>query len=148
MKFLHLETWFRKKNIVEWLCGWLRAGTSPEKLALTIALGFVFGVFPMFGVPTLLCSVAAVVWRLNFPALQVVNNLVYPLQVALLWPFLRWGAALFGGAHLTHRWREYASVVSALHATAAWLAFAVPAGLIVYFAVRRLLRWQRGGIAA
>jgi uncharacterized protein (DUF2062 family) len=143
MKSLHVEKWFRKVKIMEWLFAWLRAGTSPEKLALTIASGFVFGVFPMFGVPTALCSVAAAVWRLNFPVLQAVNYLVSPLQIALLWPFLRWGAALFGGVHLTHSWREYASVVAALHATTAWFCFAVPAGLIVYFAVRRLLRWQR-----
>ena len=117
------------------LCHWLREGVSVETLALSVALGFVLGICPLFGVPTVLCGIAAVVLRLNFPALQLVNYLVYPLQLLLLWPFARLGKLLFGAA--PGFW------VLALHTAAAWMCFALPAGLIAYIAMRRLLRWQR-----
>jgi hypothetical protein len=58
-----------------------------ERLAVSLALGAVLGVFPVVGVPTFLCGAVAAVWRLNFPALQLMNYVVYPLQIALLWPF-------------------------------------------------------------
>jgi uncharacterized protein (DUF2062 family) len=126
------------------ITAWLRDESSTEKLALSLALGLVLGVFPFLGVPTILCGIAAAVWRLNFPALQLVNYLAYPLQLALLWPFARFGGALFGVQHL----RGVAGFsLLALRATAAWFCFAVPACLILYWALRRLLRWQRAHLA-
>ena len=70
-------------------------GMSPEAMALSIALGFVLGVFPVPGCPTLLCALAALILRLNGPAVQAVNYLVYPLQLALFAPFMRLGGRLF-----------------------------------------------------
>jgi uncharacterized protein (DUF2062 family) len=131
------------------LAGWLKEGLSPERLALTIALGFVLGVCPIFGVPTLLCTLAAAVLRLNLPAVLLVNYLVYPLQIALLWPFARTGAQLLGAVRLSRAWGAAGSIGTvALHATAAWVCFAVPAGLLVYFAARRLLRWRHAASQA
>jgi len=133
---------FRKigeSRIAERLSAWLREETSTEKLALTLALGLVLGVLPVFGLPTVLCGAAAAIWRLNFPALQLINSLAYPLQIALLWPFARLGGILFGeqlrGAPDLSR--------LALYTTAAWLCFAIPAALVLYPALHRLLRWQR-----
>lgn len=124
----------------ERLAAWLKDERSTEKLAVSLALGAVLGVFPVLGIPTFLCGAAAAVWRLNFPALQLMNYLVYPLQIALLWPFARFGGALFG---VSHRLRGLAGLTAmAYHTTAAWLCFAIPAGLLLYLALRRLLRWQ------
>lgn len=67
---------------------------TPEVLALSLAFGLVLGVFPMYGIPTLLCAGAAVVLRLNHPALQLVNLLSSPLQFALFMPFHRLGERL------------------------------------------------------
>src|SRR5581483_8467642 len=107
------------------ICAWLKDETSTEKLAFSLALGLVLGVFPVLGVPTILCGIAAAVWRLNFPALQLVNYLAYPLQLALLWPFARFGGALFGVSQ--HLRGAGSFTLLALHTTAAWLCFAVPA---------------------
>ncbi len=128
-------------KIIERLSAWLKDESSTEKLALTVALGVVLGVFPFFGIPTILCGLAAAVWRLNFPALQLVNYFAYPLQIALLWPFARLGGALFGASHPLQGLTGLSLI--ALRTTAAWLCFAIPAALILYFAVHRLLRWQR-----
>jgi uncharacterized protein (DUF2062 family) len=74
----------------------LRQGITPEKIALTIALGCFIGVIPMLGTTTILCTLAALAFRLNIPAIQMVNGVVYPLQLILLIPFYRMGAWLFG----------------------------------------------------
>ena len=122
------------------LAAWLKDESSMEKLAVSLALGAVLGVFPVLGVPTFLCGAVAAVWRLNFPALQLMNYIMYPLQIALLWPFARFGGALFG---VSHRLRGLAGLMTmALHTAAAWLCFAVPAGLLLYLALRFFLRWQ------
>ena len=79
-----------------WLKPFIQQGVSPEKIAFTIALGIVLGVTPVLGSTLLLCTLAAIVLRLNLPAIQLVNGAVYPLQFILLIPFYRLGAWMFG----------------------------------------------------
>lgn len=50
----------------------------------------------MLGSTTLLCALAAATLRLNLPAIQLVNAVAYPLQIALLIPFLQLGSRMFG----------------------------------------------------
>ena len=126
-------------------------GMSPEAIALSIALGFALGLFPVPGCPTLLCAMAALVLRLNGPAVQAVNYLVYPLQLALFAPFMRLGGRLFPGParHLPAilhggAWRAVAGVLAAAsHAIAGWLCIGAPAGLLVYILLAYCLR-RRG----
>lgn len=73
----------------------LKQGITPEKIALTVALGAFIGTIPMLGTTTILCTVVALALRLNIPAIQMVNGVVYPLQLILLIPFYRLGAWLF-----------------------------------------------------
>ncbi len=72
---------------------------TPEKIALSVALGAALGVFPALGWSTALCAIAAIVLRLNLPTIQIVNYFVYPAQIALLLPFFRWGEKLFRAPH-------------------------------------------------
>lgn len=67
----------------------------PSQIALCIAMGISLGIFPVLGVTTLLCAMAAFALRLNLPAIQIVNYLVYPLQLILLAPFYATGSWLF-----------------------------------------------------
>jgi uncharacterized protein (DUF2062 family) len=76
----------------------LRQGHTPEKLALSVALGIALGLFPIFGTTTLLCVVAAVALRLNHPAIQLTNQLMYPVQIPLIVVFIRLGDAMLGTA--------------------------------------------------
>ena len=73
----------------------LKEGMSIHKIALCLAMGATLGVFPVLGITTLLCTVAAFVFRLNLPAIQMFNYLVYPVQLALLTPFYSIGSWLF-----------------------------------------------------
>ena len=74
----------------------LRQGVTPEKIALSFAFGLGIGIFPVLGVSTVLCTVVAIVLRLNLPAIQLVNYLASPLQLALIIPFVRVGEHLLG----------------------------------------------------
>lgn len=88
-------SWWQRR-VVAPIVQQLRQGITPRKIALTLALGGVLGIFPILGATTLLCAIAGVWLRLNQPIIQLVNYLVYPLQVALLIPFYRAGERLFG----------------------------------------------------
>ncbi len=89
---------FWKRRIVTPIVAQLKQGATPEKLALTVALGCVLGIFPILGSCTLLCGIAAFALRLNQPVIQLVNYLVYPLQLVLIIPIYRAGEILFGKA--------------------------------------------------
>lgn len=90
---------FWQRRIVAPIVAQFRQGITPEKIALTIALGLVLALFPILGSTTILCALAAVLLRLNQPIIQLVNYLCYPLQIALLIPFYRAGE-WFGTPHL------------------------------------------------
>ncbi|WP_373500431.1 DUF2062 domain-containing protein [Desulfococcus sp.] len=142
-----------QQKVIDPIVKLLRQGISPEKLALCMAVGVVIGVFPVIGSTTLLCTVAALFLRLNLPAMQVVNYLVYPLQIALLIPFFHFGAWLFDiepiplsgtqliamfksepGETVLHLWD------TTLRAIAAWGLVSLPAAVFLYYLLRLILR--------
>jgi uncharacterized protein (DUF2062 family) len=87
---------FWQRRVIAPIASQLTQGVTPEKIALTIALGIALGVFPILGSTTLLCALAGILVRLNQPIIQAVNYLVYPLQLVLLIPFYRAGEHLLG----------------------------------------------------
>ena len=91
---------FWKRRIVTPIVGQLRQGITPEKIALTLALGAVLSIFPILGATTILCTLAAFALGLNQPIIQLTNYLAYPAQLALLIPFYRAGETLFGKQHV------------------------------------------------
>jgi len=90
---------FFKRRLVRPILDLRRQGVTPEKIALSVALGAALGVIPVLGWSTTLCAIAAIFLRLNLPAIQIVNYFVYPAQIALLVPFFRWGEKLFRAPH-------------------------------------------------
>lgn len=129
---------------------WLRQGISPQRLALTLALGFAIGCIPVFGIPTALCLLVALGLRLNVPAIQAANYAAMPLQVALIFPFVRLGGWMFasgthtslqaGFMHESPLKMVWASGSLAGHALAAWLVTAVPTVLLMTVVLTALLR--------
>ncbi len=69
----------------------LRQGVSPHKLALTVALGSTIGLFPVVGITTLLCIAVGAMFKLNQPLLQLVNYAFFPVQLLMIYGFLRLG---------------------------------------------------------
>jgi hypothetical protein len=135
---------------------WLREGVSPQRLALTLALGFVLGCIPLVGVPTGLCMVLALVFRLNLPAIQAANYVAMPFQLALVVPLVRLGAKLVpaGGAldvsaltqspwqMVMHSSGEVATQLGVMagQALLAWLLLAVPVVAVLTMALTGVLR--------
>jgi hypothetical protein len=78
----------RLKSIVQ-------CGLTPQKLSLTISLGSAIGVMPLLWGTTLLSALLAALFKLNQAAMQAVNYLCYPLQIALFIPFCRLGESIF-----------------------------------------------------
>ena len=110
------------------------AGLSPQTIALIVAVGFVLGVFPMYGVPTLLCAAAALILRRNVLAVQLINQLSSPLQLALLIPLDRFGARLIGGHP------AWSLAAAARNAIVGWFCLCVPLGLVLYLFLLFTLR--------
>jgi len=69
----------------------LHQGVSPEELSLSLALGCTVGVFPLWGLTTILCLIVAIVLRLNLVAIQLGNWLMAPFHIGLILPFMRLG---------------------------------------------------------
>ena len=69
----------------------LKQGLSPVKLALVIALGMTLSVFPVLGTTTLICTLVALLFHLNLPAIQFSNYAAFPLPIILFFPFLKLG---------------------------------------------------------
>src|ERR1700761_8955067 len=82
---------FFQRRIVEPLLALLRQGITPKKIALSLACGIVLGLFPVLGTTTALCAIAAFAFGLNLPAVQLVNYFMYPVQLAMIVPFIKAG---------------------------------------------------------
>jgi len=150
---------FLKRRLVRPVLSLLKQGVTPEKMALSLALGLVLGIFPVLGSTTVLCAIAAVVLRLNLPAIQIVNYFVYPIQIILLIPFFRLGEIAFQTPHFPVSAAEiYALAHVSLwntvlllwtttwHAVVVWVLLA-PAVAGIFYAIltpllRRALRRQ------
>ena len=144
-----------KRKVAEWL--W--QGVSPRRLALTLALGFTIGCIPVLGIPTPLCIMLALALRLNLPAIQVANYMAWPLQLVLIVPLTRLGGWLFASGpfqatkasamlHLSPV-NLISQIVSLTgHALVGWLVIAVPAVVLMTFALTVLLRRVPGLAAA
>jgi uncharacterized protein (DUF2062 family) len=135
-----------RRKIVGPLVGLLTQGVSCEKIAWSLTLGIVIGVFPVLGSTTVLCALAAAILRLNLPAIQLVNYLVYPLQFALLVPFIRLGETLFAAQPLRLSLPEMLAMsranlphaisslwVTALQGASAWLLLSPAMVAVLYF---------------
>lgn len=141
------------RKIVDAVVKLLKKGISPEKIALGVAVGVIIGIFPIIGSTTLLCTGVALLLGLNLPAIQLVNYLIYPLQIALLIPFYQFGAWLFGVEPLplsvtqlvtmfkTDFWSSIQQLWAlTLRAIVAWSLICLPAVAALYVILKPILR--------
>lgn len=144
---------FWQRRVVGPLVAQLRQGATPDGLALTSAVGLACGVLPFLGFTTGLCFVAALVLRLNQPVIHVINQLLWPVQLALIVVYVRAGAWLFGAEALPFDpaeiqrvfWSSQAEFWSrfglmGLHALTAWLLTVPIIVGFAYYTLRPVLR--------
>jgi uncharacterized protein (DUF2062 family) len=141
-----VRKWLSRK-ILEPLLALLKQGMSPNRLALCVALGIVIGNIPILGVSTLICAAIALVFRLNLPAIQIVQAAMAPTQILLIIPFVRLGewilrvppqpVSVEEGLALMAQGVGHAIVAlwnSMLHAGLAWMLVA-PLAVFVFYKV-------------
>lgn len=80
-----------KRRLWDPLIALLKSGISPDRLALCVAIGIVVGNIPILGTSTILCTVIALLFRLNLPAMQLVQAAMAPTQLLLIIPYVRLG---------------------------------------------------------
>ena len=127
---------FLKTKIIRPIITLLKQGLTPQKIALSMAFGITLGIIPALGTTTVLCILAAFIFKLNMPAIQLMNFVVYPLQLLFLMPFYRAGALFFHSDKLTYSLDEILKLVNdsafqaivllwhlSIHAVIVWLIF-------------------------
>jgi uncharacterized protein (DUF2062 family) len=130
----------------------LTCGATPERLAWTISVGLMVGIFPIMGTTTVLGVLFGWLLRLNQAVLHVFRVFVYPLHLALILVFIRMGQQLFGSPpigfsipQLLVRFKEsplqFAKDfgLAAGEGVVAWLLVAPVAALVIKMAVQPLL---------
>jgi uncharacterized protein (DUF2062 family) len=142
-----------RRRIVEPVLGQLRQGITPDRLALSLALGVVLSALPILGVTGAFCVLAAAFLRLNQPAILAANYAATPVQVALFVPLFQAGAWLFGAPPVSFSLEQIRAELAVgvwptvvrywdanLRALAAWALVAPAATLALYLVLRALLR--------
>ncbi|CEP02321.1 DUF2062 domain-containing protein [Plasmodiophora brassicae] len=134
----------------------LRQEITPETLTASVALGFMIGVCPLVGVTFVIVAIVGIVFRrLNMAAMQLVNAVTTPVELAMLVPYLRLGEYLLGSdmplalspAVITESLREslLGTLTKYSHglmiATCAWLVTLPVAAGILYVVLLPPIRW-------
>lgn len=143
---------FLRRRLVDPLLGLLKQGITPQKLALSIAIGGIVGIFPVLGSTTVLVTLAAAVLRLNMVAVHTVHYAMTPVQILLIIPFVRVGEHIVGAAPQPLSIKEGMDLIShgainaiivlwdaIVHAVIGWLAIGPIAIAIAYFVFKWLL---------
>lgn len=69
-------------------------GLTPEKIAFSITIGIISGIFPVFGATTILSLFLTLLFRQNLFVVQSVQWIMALFQVLLILPFMQFGAFL------------------------------------------------------
>jgi uncharacterized protein (DUF2062 family) len=153
---------FWQRWLVDPITRQLTQGVTPQKIALTIAIGAALALFPILGTTTTLCVLAGIFLGLNQPIIQGVNALCTFIYFPLIVVFIHFGDFLTGKppssinipvmiSLFTHHpgqfFREFG--VTALHAILGWAVVAPVFVPVVYLAtlapLRAASRKIRGG---
>jgi uncharacterized protein (DUF2062 family) len=139
-------TRFWRERVLGLIVAQLIQGVTPQKIALTIAVGAGFGIFPILGATTMLCAVAGIWLKLNQPVIQMINWLISPLQLSLILVFVRIGEWITGAPpvsfsvpELIEKFHESPSKffqqfgMTGIHGIIAWLLITPFLALVTYW---------------
>jgi uncharacterized protein (DUF2062 family) len=144
---------FWQRRVIDPVVAQLTQGITPEKIALTIAVGSALALFPILGTTTLLCLLVGIVLRLNQPIIQAINYLCTPIHLPLIWWMVREGEWLYGEPHRPFKMRVVAKLLweepvqflrvfgtTGFHAIVVWAILAPFWIALVYHIARTVLR--------
>ena len=122
----------------------IHKGLTKKKVVVSITVGIIGGIFPVLGTTTVLCIGLTFLFRANHAIVQLVNWLVYPLQILFLIPFLKFGSDILGGEEFNLTINQITEAFQSgffkgleiigmahVYGVIAWLAISIPLGLIL-----------------
>ncbi|HEX2854658.1 MAG TPA: DUF2062 domain-containing protein [Opitutaceae bacterium] len=144
---------FWQRRIIAPLRAQLTQGATPDRLALSLAVGTACSVMPLIGVTTALNFGVALWLRLNQPVMQILNQLLAPVHLILIIVYVRLGEKIWGAVPvpisipvLVRAFRDDPVAFlhrfgwTGVHAATAW-ALSVPLIVaVVYYALRPAMR--------
>jgi len=122
-------------------------GLTAEKLALSITIGIISGIFPVIGMTTFISLVLTMLFRQNLLVVQSVQWILALFQVLLIIPFMQFGAYLLSqNVHISmlqinnafhHGVMSGIKTVGIFHlyAILTWLILALPAAAVSYYSL-------------
>jgi uncharacterized protein (DUF2062 family) len=125
----------------------IKQDLSAPKMSKAVAWGLFLGIIPFFcGVNIMLSALVCWRFKLNHLLVQLVNNVVYPLQLILFVPFIKIGVKWFSSSEMVFSSNLILSIFKDnvwdgicllgswnLYGLLAWLILGVPSGIVVYF---------------
>jgi uncharacterized protein (DUF2062 family) len=140
---------FLKRKIIDPILNFLKQGVTPTKLAWAVSAGIVIATVPIFGVCTILCLAAIWVFRLNPAAVLLTNQIAYPLQFLLYFPFLRSGEWLFNAQSVSFTLSQLVNLFktdffqaieiiwwSTLYGMTVWIVLAIPVAYLIFLVLK------------
>lgn len=142
-----------QRRVLDPVVAQITQGITPEKIALTIAVGSVLANFPIIGTTSILCFLVGVALKLNQPIIQMVNYICYPLHFWMIYTFVRAGEWLFNAPRHPFRLKDMAQAfwespgkflhqfgMTGFHAVVVWAIVAPFWVAIVYYISLPILR--------
>jgi uncharacterized protein (DUF2062 family) len=126
----------------------LNSGMScPKNMALSLTVGVCLALFPVIGMTFLLGLMVAVVFRLNHLIVQSLNLLLAPVQLLLIYPFIKAGNLVFAGSRVfnnifsyTGEWTFLKFLEMITGGVVVWFILSVVTMPVLYFILVRVLK--------
>jgi len=147
---------FWQRRVLAPLRTQLTQGVTPDRIALTVAVGTACSLLPFLGFTSLLNLGVGLWLRLNQPILQTLNQLLGPVQLALILVYVRLGEFIWRAPPIPLSVPQLLQSFHAdpagffqrfgwtgLHAATAWLLSVPLVVAAIYFPLRPLLRRLR-----
>lgn len=128
-------------------------GLTAHDLALSVTIGVVSGLFPVFGATTLLSILLTFLFRQNLIVVQSVQWLLGLIQVILIIPFMQIGAFLLSQPEIVINTEQIniafepgilAGIrtlgIYHLYAILSWSVLILPSGIVSYFAFLKVFQ--------
>jgi hypothetical protein len=144
---------FWRRRVVAPVLAQLTQGVTPDRIALTLAVGTACSLLPFLGFTALLNLGVGLWLRLNQPILQTLNQLLGPLQLVLIIGYVRVGEVIWRAAPMplsvgilmkAFKDDPWAFVQrfgwTGVHAATAWLISVPLIVATLYYALRPVLR--------
>lgn len=144
---------FFRRRLIDPIKQQLTQGVTPQRLSFSLGVGTVCSLFPFLGFTSLLNLGVGIALRLNQPILQVLNQLLGPVQLVMILVYVRAGEFVWGATgepfSVTEMVTSFAELSlmefltrfgwAGVHAFTAWILTAPLLLAAVYFPLRPVM---------